>query len=598
MKPETRTVNELFERDVRYVVPLYQRPYVWDEEHQWEPLWEDIAVLLDHELGSDNTSASQSHFLGAIVLEQETQAPGKIPVYTVIDGQQRLTTLQLVLAAARTAAGELSAEEDAGLLGDLVTNDPRKAKGDERLKVWPTNVNRTAFRAVLLPEFGALDDDSSNLIQEAFAFFKRRMTAWALDGEPGTEAERLATLRVTLSDLLKVVSITLEPGDNAQIIFETLNARGTPLLALDLVKNAVFHQAAREGRDIDRLYDEVWRPELDDDRWRQERRQGRLLRAQGELFLMHWLGMKLRRLIPATELFTTFRTNVLGGAAPPDTASLIRELNRDAATYRSFDRQEPGTREAAFFERLEALDVTTVMPLVLLLFTHPGVSASRRRTALETLESWLVRRMLLRLSPKNYSQQVAHLLGAVTAEPERADDVIRDHFTQATSDINRWPRDAEVIEALETRDFYHQITQARVAMVLRAIELSLYDARVDLPSVPRSLWIEHVMPQRWDEHWKLEAALDEDDLERRTAERNRRIHHLGNLTLTAMPMNISLSNKPWPEKQGKLNEATRLLLNAELLARYGPRFDEAAIDERTSLLARRICGIWRGPSSA
>ncbi|MDQ2873462.1 MAG: DUF262 domain-containing protein [Actinomycetota bacterium] len=109
-------------------------------------------------------------------------------------------------------------------------------------------------------------------------------------------AERVGRLRITLCDLLKVVSITLDADDNAQVIFETLNARGTPLLALDLVKNAVFHEAARQGRDTDALYEQVWRPQLDDDYWRQLRRQGRLNRPIAELFLMNWLTMSLNRL--------------------------------------------------------------------------------------------------------------------------------------------------------------------------------------------------------------------------------------------------------------------------------------------------------------
>ncbi len=104
MKPATHTVNELFERDVRYVVPLFQRPYVWDRDDQWEPLWEDICVLLDHQTTDAPSGPVPSHFLGAIVLEQDDVfVPGAIPVFTVIDGQQRLTTLQLLLAAAAAA---------------------------------------------------------------------------------------------------------------------------------------------------------------------------------------------------------------------------------------------------------------------------------------------------------------------------------------------------------------------------------------------------------------------------------------------------------------------------------------------------------------
>jgi uncharacterized protein with ParB-like and HNH nuclease domain len=99
MKPDTHTVQQLFERDVRYIVPLYQRPYVWNEGEQWAPLWEDITALLQHQediIGSE----LWSHFLGAIVLDQDQTVPGQIPRYTVIDGQQRLTTLQLLIAAA------------------------------------------------------------------------------------------------------------------------------------------------------------------------------------------------------------------------------------------------------------------------------------------------------------------------------------------------------------------------------------------------------------------------------------------------------------------------------------------------------------------
>src|SRR2546428_432411 len=90
-----------------------------------------------------------------------------------------------------------------------------------------------------------------------------------------SSSARPATWPTTLSDLWKVVSITLEPGDNAQIIFETLNARGTPLLALDLVKNVVFHAADAQGLDVEALYHNEWQPELDQAYWRAEIRQGR-----------------------------------------------------------------------------------------------------------------------------------------------------------------------------------------------------------------------------------------------------------------------------------------------------------------------------------
>jgi Protein of unknown function DUF262 len=380
MKPDTHTVQQLFERDVRYIVPLYQRPYVWDEEHQWAPLWDDITALLQHQEAGD-LSGLWSHFLGAIVLEQEQTVPGQIPRFTVIDGQQRLTTLQLLVAAAARAVAGVGAEDDAALLRELAVNNPRKASGTEQLKVWPTNANRVAFTAVMSPggpPHGHVNDPT-NRIDEAFAYFTERVAEYLIgadrddfaatadekpqttaaatpsdevpaattsqDARIGTAEEatngqdpvavaRAERLRIMLCDLLKVVSITLEADDNAQVIFETLNARGTPLLALDLVKNALFYQAARQQRDTDTLYEQVWQPQLDEGYWRQERRQGRLNRPIGELFLMHWLTMRVERVIPATELFATFRQSVLGPAT--DAEALIRELAADAAVMEAY----------------------------------------------------------------------------------------------------------------------------------------------------------------------------------------------------------------------------------------------------------------------
>src|SRR5690242_18443132 len=148
MRPNTYTVQDLFERDVRYLVPLYQRPYVWDEEHQWAPLWDDVLALLQHQQ-EQAAEPIWSHFLGAIVLEQEQTAPGELPRFTVIDGQQRLTTLQILLSACASALVGAGADTEADLLRELTLNNPKKAEGEGAFKVWPTNANRSAFTAVM-----------------------------------------------------------------------------------------------------------------------------------------------------------------------------------------------------------------------------------------------------------------------------------------------------------------------------------------------------------------------------------------------------------------------------------------------------------------
>jgi hypothetical protein len=283
MKPATNTLAELFHAPVRYVIPLYQRPYVWKLETHWRPLWEDVVDVVERQ--ADPAVATASHFLGAVVLEHEQTHPGEAARRLVIDGHQRLPTLQLLLSAAALEADLAGAAREARLLRALTLNDEDLTSGGERFKVWPTNANRVAFRDVMRSDAGhAGPDDPNNTIHEAHAFFRRSARAWSRDNHPSDEVvvERFDALRVALTSLLSMVSINLEPGDNAQVIFETLNARGTPLLAMDLVKNAVFYRASLAGLDTDELHEQIWQPELGDDYWRKEQRQGRLKRPRAE----------------------------------------------------------------------------------------------------------------------------------------------------------------------------------------------------------------------------------------------------------------------------------------------------------------------------
>ena len=149
MKPVTNTLSEIFQAPIRLMVPLYQRPYVWEPERHWQPLWEDVEGVLDRHLDGDVESVR--HFLGAIVLDQEDTPLGELPRRLVIDGQQRLTTLQLLIAAAVQNAARDGVDQQARILKKLIENDPDLATGDETFKVWPTNTDQAAFREVMQP---------------------------------------------------------------------------------------------------------------------------------------------------------------------------------------------------------------------------------------------------------------------------------------------------------------------------------------------------------------------------------------------------------------------------------------------------------------
>jgi hypothetical protein len=605
MKANTHSLTAIFGKDVRYLVPLYQRPYVWEQETHWEPLWEDVQTVMDQLVYAEQVAASAPagapsisaapHFLGAIVLDQQMHDTGSLEVRYVIDGQQRLTTLQLFLSAAAQVAHAHACDREGRLLRKLIENDRDLVTASDHLfKVWPTNANRAAFRAAMSDDDGA-PDDPANLIQEAHAYFVGALDEWASEEDAGSDKQlRFATLTKVSRELLKIVAIDLEEGDNAQVIFETLNARGTPLLAIDLVKNLVFQRADVPGADLDTLYSNYWEP-FDEPSWREEIRQGRLNRPRAEVFLMHWLTMQRAEEVGAHHLFPTFR-RLLDDPASPGITDVVREFAADARTFRSFDAQPSGSVEQRFFQRLEILDTTTGLPLALYLFRQPTetLSAERRRRALAVMESWLVRRMLCRLTTKNYNRYFLDLLKAVKADVAHADTVLLETLRAATSDTNLWPTDDAVEDALTTRPFYGQVSQSRVVMTLAAIENAMRTEKSEEITLPAKLTIEHVMPQEWRTTWLVDPP---DDLAK-IGVRERHLHRLGNLTLVTAKLNPSLSNSPWTTKRPELNKHSVLLLNRRVVDEHPDLWDETAIDNRSVQLADYVKQIWPAPTSS
>lgn len=218
MEANKRNITSVFGQPIQFMVPLFQRPYVWTEEKQWLPLWENIQSLADRQLtGAD----VRPHFLGAVVLDQLRMPTGSVETRQVIDGQQRLTTLQLFLAAARDAAAQLGAAQHSRAFGTLTHNDlPLSQNADEAFKLWPTNLDREHFRRTMRtqsPEELLLANGRSSKVRQighkipdAYLFFHRVITDWANDEGEGRRIERLDALYKVVQSHLLFVVIDLE----------------------------------------------------------------------------------------------------------------------------------------------------------------------------------------------------------------------------------------------------------------------------------------------------------------------------------------------------------------------------------------------------
>ena len=488
----------------------------------------------------------------------------------------------------------------------LVLNDPAIAQHpDDVFKVWPTDRDQDAFRAAMDNQATVPADLAGSAIAQAHEFFVTQVTEWAeVSGDPAKVEARLHALTRALRDHLKLVVIDLEAGDNAQVIFETLNHRGAPLLAADLIKNFVFQVVGAQGLDVRALYQKHWAA-LDDDYWRQRIARGRQYVPRIDIFVNYWLIMRLAREVPSDRIFAEFRDYVLRDR--PNVEDLLAEISGDARTYARMESLPPDSAAGRFRYRvLEAMNSAAVTPLLLWILRWPqdAMPAGQRDEALTALESWVVRRGLCRLTSKEVSRFVIDLLRELdSAAPGTAGDVIEAFLLAQRTDRRLWPSDSMLQQVLATVPVYRTLQRPRLRMLLEALEDQLRTDKSESGTCPHNLTVEHIMPIAWREHWAAKPLTDNA-----AAHRDAMVHRLGNLTLVNGKLNPSLSNRPWTAAQakargigdsGKKDELLRhstLKMNARIVAEHRGSWTEDAIERRTAELAAAITTIWPRPS--
>ena len=593
MHTDILTPKDLFQKEVRYTIPPFQRPYVWSQDDQWEPLWEDVRNVAEDYLeelersNNDGIEAEQNtspHFLGAVVLKQVPTAAKDIDQREVIDGQQRVTTLQLLLDAIQQICEESDQpylKRVARRLAKLVTND-EELIGDDRLhifKLWPTRGDREAFRHAMDNGL-AVNDFEESLIVQAHDFFQLQVRKWLQDGT-GPIEHRIDALEAAATSMLQMVVIDLGSQDDPNLIFETLNARGTPLEQSDLIKNFVL---SREGGP----QGDIW-GNLDDGWWRAEVRQGRLFRPRLDMLLNYWLAMRTGSEVSPTRVFDVFRNYVDG----QEVHAVMAEVKQDLVNYRDFESTRGHSpEEKSFYYHVDVMQARVITPVLLLLLS---AEERTRIRAFSALESFLVRRMICRQTTKDYNRLVLEMASRLRESGlDKADAVTAGFLKEQTAYAREWPSDEAVADALGSSPLYRLLTRGRLRLVLEGVERRLrLSGKTEQPAVPKNLTIEHLMPVGWDKmEWQLPEGVDTDAA---TYQRNTLIHSIGNLTLATQKLNSSMSNSPWASKRDELQEHSVLLLNNELLSQLA--WDEETIRCRSRRMAQLVSERWPGPAS-
>ena len=608
MKPYTRSIIELFDGKKRYLIPLYQRQYAWKVKPQLELLWEDIERAV-HRLTTDRASLSP-HFMGALVVTQLKTYGKEVQAFEIIDGQQRLTTFELLLAALRDVAianGSRYADE----LRKYLLNDGVMKSPEERFKLWPSLTDRRAFVSIVEPSadldaIAPRPNDEDGFVRRstaAHAFFKQKVESHVLiDGK--FDEYHLETLFEALKEGLAVVSIELEGGDDPQTIFETLNSRGVDLTPADLMRNFIFQRAKGLGQVggiliVDKLYEKHWHP-LDRAFWNQTASRGRQTRPRLDWMLTDHLSMQVGDLISVESLFESYRRWILNNQPFPSVEAELESITATAGVETRLFAQKKGDPLGEFGRFADAFDVSTAMPLVVYLATEADIGNDLAR-GLEILQSYILRRDICGLTTKNYNRFFVGMISRLRAADVNKVNEMFTYLSSRQSDIDRWPDDFEWGKAWMGCDQYKAARQPRLRFLFESIELAKRTVMNEDIEIKSELTIEHIMPQRWQDNWPIPGFeyLDEGDLDRdfdylaKQTEREVAVNKIGNLTLLTGSLNTSVSNGPYSVKMPAVRSHSSLALNREL--NNFDDWDETSISERGRSLFNCACQIWNGP---
>lgn len=635
MDADDHPVEVVLKEARRFMVPLYQRKYQWDEERLL-PFWEDVEAKAAEVL--DETSKFE-HYMGALILspvEMGSQI-GLTPIVQVVDGQQRLTTFQLFLAALREIARDYELQDIIDHVEDYLVNVPKSKDTDPltKFKLTPTPHDRDIFHDIIELDYKTLTEKYRSLYwgnsvpkNTAFPAFRAyvKFCDWIYefchhgpsdeapendsseqdtdianpqDDEPEeTEleliSERLEALLNALLDRLKLVVITLGENDDAQVIFETLNSMGKPLLAMDLVRNNIFHRAERQKVAVEELYKKEWDP-LDHDWWRQPAPNARPKRPRIDHFLGHVLAAETGESISMRELYAEYRNFAVPKGKPrfENVEDELKLLNSYAPLYETLEgRRSEDSHLAWFGRKMSEWQVTTVYPIALQVASSK-LSDDESRTVYELLYSYIARRIVCGLTTKNLNKTFQGLAAEFKQHNPSAER-LRKYFSAKTGDSNRFPSDIEFKQgALDGMAYLSIKPRPRLMDILWELEKASRSKLAEKAIRPDGLWIEHVLPQSWTDEWPFEdgSNIPPSSEDTKAISRRRTIHTLGNLTLLSGSLNISAGRVSFLKKREKFTNHTSLFLNKWFNNKS--KWAEAEILERGEHLAELSLKVWK-----
>lgn len=559
MKATEAKLLDFLKKSPQFVIPIYQRTYSWTER-ECRQLWDDI-------LRTGRNEAIAAHFVGSIVYIEKSlyQVSSQSPLL-VIDGQQRLTTVMLILEALARRLGDTEPVDgfSAKKLRSYYLLNPLE-EGERGFKLLLTQTDKMSLLALVQQK--NQPREASLRITENFAFFDELI---------GRLGEDLASLCKGLAKLMIVDIALSRDQDSPQLIFESMNSTGRELSQADLIRNFIL--MGLEPSLQTRLYNDHWRP--------MEVAFGQ--EAYGshfDGFMRHYLTLRTGEIPNVKAVYEAFKAHARSPAvAVAGVEALVSEIHEYAGHYCAMALDQESDKDLALaFGDLRELKVHVAFPFLLELY-HDYARGQLDKDdfvqSVRLVEAYVFRRAICAIPTNSLNKTFATFGRAL--KKDRYLESIQAHLLTLPS-YRRFPNDEEFKRELATRDLYNF---PRRSYWLRRLENHGRKERVPVGEYT----IEHILPQNENLSTKWREALGPDW--QRVQERW--LHTLGNLTLTGY--NAEYSDRPFAEKRdmkGGFKESP-LKLNEGLGALHV--WDEAAIRARGERLAAQAATVWVMPA--
>jgi len=560
------TLNKLLNTSRQFIVPIFQRNYSW-QKSQYEQLWFDI-------LRASKFKEKQNHFIGSIVYIDMGTPAGRPQQLLLIDGQQRLTTISILLCAIKDYVQKFNLETKlinlAKIKNQFLYNSDEI--DEDKYKLLLNVQDKETYIKLIDNTIFTVNKPATNIIK-CYEFFYERIEDFIK--EYGQIDEIYAGIFK-----LSLVSISLDKdSDNPQMIFESMNSTGKDLSQTDLLRNYLLMDLTPEKQT--RLYKTYWKPMEElfgEDIYKNDVNKF-------DYFIRDFLTLKsdTGHICKINNVYENFKRYYLDNNC--EKFAVLKDLFTYAKYYACIDLlQEKDDELKLYWQEFKKLDSHVVYPFLLKLYDDYSCQILIKedfKKILQVVISYLWRRAICEIPTNSLSKTFATLYQAVDKD-DYVNSVIKAFVFK--SSYKRFPSDYEVREKLQTKDIYHFRLRK---YLLEALENYYHKEPIDLNTA--NYTIEHIMPQNIEHNLSWQQMLGEDWQEVHSLY----LHTLGNLTITGY--NAEMSNKSFVEKvNGESGfKHSHLKLN-ESIAQCDV-WNKKAIQRRTNILTDIILKIWKYP---